>query len=176
MKFHFKHGNLLESRRDALVNTVNCVGVMGKGIALDFKNAYPEMFADYVRRCRREEVIPGRPYIYPAVPEAKQLGLELASESKPGSTGKIINFPTKLHWRSRSRLEDVKAGLEYLSENLEMWNVQSLAIPPLGCGNGGLDWCDVGPMIRKFAESVDIEVDIYVPNSIDPEMPFRFCE
>lgn len=115
-----KSGNLLASSAHALVNTVNCVGVMGKGIALAFKRKYPEMFDDYVRRCDRGEVRLGEPYVYDA-------GNRL-----------ILNFPTKDHWRAVSRLEDIVAGLEHLTKHYRAWGIRSLAVPPLGCGNGQL--------------------------------------
>lgn len=175
MTFRFRCGDLLGSDKDTLVNTVNCVGVMGKGIALDFKNRHPEMYRDYVQRCRRQEVHPGAPYIYPEPRSSEQLALDLSTSPQNASGPKIINFPTKQHWRGRSRLEYVAEGLQRLEADLTRWGVQSLAIPPLGCGNGGLDWCEVGPMIVDFAMSVVIPVDIYVPAGVDPLAPFGKC-
>src|SRR6266516_3463365 len=115
-------GDLLASKAQTLVNTVNCVGIMGKGIALAFKRRYPEMFKDYVRRCERGEVQLGRPYVYRA------------------DDHQILNFPTKQHWRAVSRLEDIIAGLEYLEAHYREWGLTSIAVPPLGCGNGQLEW------------------------------------
>lgn len=116
-------GDILQSKAQTLINTVNCVGVMGKGIALDFKNRFPDMFKDYVDRCKNEEVRPGVPYLYRSILPPQ-----------------IVNFPTKDHWKSVSRMEDIEAGLKYLLARYRDWEVTSLAIPPLGCGNGQLEW------------------------------------
>src|SRR4051794_5070539 len=112
----FVQGNLLNSRAQTLVNTVNCVGIMGKGIALAFKRRYPAMFTDYVKRCDAGVVKLGEPYLYRADDHL------------------IVNFPTKDHWRSVSRLDDIETGLRYLKEHLHEWGITSLAVPPLGCG------------------------------------------
>lgn len=120
-------GDLLKSNRHALVNTVNTVGVMGKGVALGFKRRYPAMYRDYVARCEHQEVKLGEPYVYRADDHV------------------IINFPTKQHWRSVSRLSDIVAGLVYLEQHYKGWKIRSLAVPPLGCGNGQLEWRVVGP-------------------------------
>src|SRR6266487_775348 len=106
-----KIGDILASKAQTLVNTVNCVGIMGKGIALAFKRRYPEMFKDYVRRCDRGEVQLGRPYVYRADDHL------------------ILNFPTKQHWRAVSRLKDIIAGLEYLEAHSREWGITSLAVP-----------------------------------------------
>ncbi|PKQ24937.1 MAG: Appr-1-p processing protein [Actinobacteria bacterium HGW-Actinobacteria-5] len=138
-------GNLLDSGRQTLVNTVNTVGVMGKGIALAFKKRYPRMFADYVERCERGEVELGRPYLYR---ETDHL---------------IVNFPTKSHWRSVSRLEDIVRGLEHLERHYREWGITSIAVPPLGCGNGQLEWEVVGPTLLRHLARLDIPVDLYAP-------------
>jgi uncharacterized protein YwgA/O-acetyl-ADP-ribose deacetylase (regulator of RNase III) len=138
-------GDLLASKAQTLVNTVNCVGVMGKGVALAFKRRYPDMFEDYVRRCRRSEVQLGRPYLYRA-------GDHL-----------IVNFPTKKHWRAVSRLEDIVAGLEYLESHYREWGIASLAVPPLGCGNGQLEWEVVGPTLHRHLSRLGIPVELYAP-------------
>jgi uncharacterized protein YwgA len=129
----------------ALVNTVNTVGIMGKGVALAFKKQYPAMFLDYVRRCDRHEVKLGQPYPYDA-------GDHL-----------IINFPTKRHWRSVSRLSDIVAGLEYLEDHYRDWKIRSLAVPPLGCGNGQLEWRVVGPVLLRHLRRLDVPVELYAP-------------
>lgn len=139
-------GNLLESNAQTLINTVNCVGVMGKGIALEFKNKFPEMFAEYAARCERKEVKPGIPYLYKSL-----------------FPPQIINFPTKDHWKSVSRIADIEQGLQHLLEHYKDWGVSSLSIPPLGCGNGQLEWRLVGPIIYKYAGKMDIPVEIYAP-------------
>lgn len=149
-----QYGDLLASNAQTLVNTVNCVGIMGKGIALAFKQRYPEMFSDYVRRCEREEVQLGRPYAYRAEDHL------------------IVNFPTKFHWRAVSRLEDIVAGLEHLEAHYREWGVTSLAVPPLGCGNGQLDWEVVGSTLYRHLSRLDIPVELYVPQGApaDPAM------
>lgn len=140
-------GDLFSSGAQTLVNTVNTEGVMGKGVALQFKNRYPQMFKDYVERCRRGEVRLGRPYLY------KQL-----------LTPWILNFPTKDHWRSLSRLSDITDGLEYLRTHYKEWGVTSLAVPPLGAGNGGLEWRVVGPTLYRALTMLDIPVELYAPH------------
>lgn len=145
-------GNLLDSSAQTHVNTVNCVGVMGKGIALDFKNRYPAMFKDYARRCQHNEVILGEPYLF------RQL-------LDPW----VVNFPTKDHWRSLSRIEDIEAGLKYLVDHADSWGITSLAIPPLGCGNGQLSWEDVGPVIASYMQRLDIPVEMYTPPGVPQE-------
>jgi uncharacterized protein YwgA/O-acetyl-ADP-ribose deacetylase (regulator of RNase III) len=139
-------GDLLKSNMHALVNTVNTVGVMGKGIALGFKRRYPAMYRDYVARCERHEVKLGNPYVYQADDHL------------------IVNFPTKQHWRSVSRLNDIVAGLEYLEHHYKDWNIKSLAVPPLGCGNGQLEWRVVGPVLLRHLRRLDIPVELYAPH------------
>lgn len=169
----FKSGDLLGSDLQTLVNTVNCVGVMGKGIALAFKHQYPAMYRDYEARCRREEVKPGVPYRYPELPRTNQLSLDTFSQTRADESEPVILiFPTKSHWRAKSKREYVVRGLESLRENHKRWEIQSLAIPALGCGNGGLDWRDVGPLMRDYLSDLDIPVDTYVPPGIDPAAPF----
>lgn len=141
-----KIGDLFESDAQTLVNTVNCIGVMGKGIALEFKNRFPDMFDDYVRRCRMKQVQLGRPYLY------KRL-------TQPW----ILNFPTKNDWRSVSRLSDIEEGLEYLEKNYQQWGITSLAVPPLGAGQGQLEWRVVGRTLYRRLARLDIPVELYAP-------------
>ncbi|MDZ4721202.1 MAG: macro domain-containing protein, partial [Roseiflexaceae bacterium] len=144
-------GNLLAASVEALVNTVNTVGVMGKGIALQFRQAFPENYAAYQAACRRKEVQPGRMLV---VPTNQLVGPRL-----------IINFPTKRHWKGKSRIEDIDAGLIDLVRVVHEHAIQSIAIPPLGCGNGGLDWQDVRPRIEAaFAALPDVRVLLYEPD------------
>ena len=153
-------GDILQSEAQTLINTVNCVGVMGKGIALEFKNRFPEMHEDYVERCRRAEVEPGVPYLYRGL-----------------FPPQIINFPTKDHWKSMSKISDIQNGLEYLLARYKEWGVRSLAIPPLGCGNGQLEWRAVGPLIYRFAKQMDIPVEMYAPYGTNPkELTVEFLE
>ncbi len=168
----FKTGNLLDSKMQSLVNTVNCVGVMGKGIALDFKNQYPAMFRDYAERCRKGEVVPGVPYCYPEQEDTEQLSLGFPDADKSDTKLLIVNFPTKKHWRGKSKLEFIEKGLSHLKSNYRLWGVQSIAIPPLGCGNGGLYWEEVGPLIYACAQDMEIPVEIYVPAHVDPCKPW----
>lgn len=143
-------GNLLEAKTEALVNTVNCVGIMGKGIALQFKQAYPDNYGQYVRACEAGEVQPGRMFI-------TRTGRMLPPFY-------IINFPTKRHWRGKSRLEDIEVGLLALGQEIERLGIRSIAVPPLGCGSGGLDWEDVRPRIEQaLAALPDVQVVVYQP-------------
>ncbi len=139
-------GNIFKSKCQTLVNTVNCVGVMGKGIALGFKERFPDMFEDYAKRCERGEVKLGKPYLY-----------------KRATIPWIINFPTKDHWRSVSKLEDIIRGLEFITERYEEWGIRSIAFPPLGSGLGQLNWDIVGPSLYKYLKKINIPVELYVP-------------
>jgi O-acetyl-ADP-ribose deacetylase (regulator of RNase III)/uncharacterized protein YwgA len=144
-------GDILQSKAQTLVNTVNCVGIMGKGIALEFKKRFPEMFEDYAERCERKEVKPGVPYLY-----------------KTLFPPQIINFPTKDHWKSVSRIDDIERGLQLLVAHYREWAVTSVAIPPLGCGNGQLEWKAVGPLIYRYTSHMDIPVELYAPYGTPP--------
>jgi len=139
-----KIGNIFESNAQTLVNTVNCVGVMGKGIAAEFKKRFPDMYNDYKNRCDNGLLRPGEPYIY-------------KSTIKPW----IINFPTKDHWRSVSKLKDIEKGVDIILDKYKEWDVTSLAVPPLGCGNGQLDWRDVGPLLYRKFQDIDIPVELF---------------
>ncbi len=142
------HGNLLQADVEALVNTVNTVGSMGKGIALQFKQAFPDNFTAYARAVKKSQVQPGRMFVY-------RTGLVTNPRF-------IINFPTKRHWRGRSRVADIESGLEALVEEIRRLGVRSIAIPPLGCGNGGLEWADVRPRIESaLAALSDVQVLLY---------------
>ena len=140
-------GNIFDSKAQTLINTVNCVGIMGKGIAAEFKERYPEMFKDYVARCDRDEVKPGVPYLFKESIFSPQ----------------IINFPTKSDWRAASRIQDIEKGLKMLTEKYKEWGIESIAIPPLGCGNGQLLWEAVGPLIYKYVSRWDIPIKMYAP-------------
>lgn len=146
----YKTGNILAEDAEALVNTVNCVGVMGRGIALQFKKAFPENYKSYAAACKRNEVQPGRMF----VSETRQLM----------NPRYIINFPTKRHWRGKSRMEDIDAGLVALVEEIRSRNIRSIAIPPLGSGLGGLDWSEVRPRIEAALQKFsDLKVVIFEP-------------
>ncbi|MGE5482576.1 MAG: macro domain-containing protein, partial [Bacteroidota bacterium] len=146
----YTQGDILKAEAEALVNTVNCVGVMGRGIALRFKQAFPANFKAYAAACQRGEVQPGRMFVF--------------------DTGKltlpryIINFPTKRHWRGKSRIEDIETGLAALVEEIRASKIHSIAIPPLGSGLGGLDWAEVRPRIeRALAALPEVEAIVFEP-------------
>ncbi len=148
----YKTGDILAERADALVNTVNCVGVMGRGIALQFKKAFPENFKAYAKACQRGEVEPGRMFVF----ETKELV----------GPRYIINFPTKRHWRGKSRMEDIEAGLDDLKRVVLEKDIRSIAIPPLGSGLGGLKWEEVRPRIEKTFQNLDdIHVILFEPTA-----------
>lgn len=144
-------GDILQADAEAIVNTVNCVGFMGRGIAAQFKRAYPENFRVYEAACKRGEVVPGRMLVY-----------EVPGSSRPRL---VINFPTKRHWRAKSRIEDIKVGLVALIDVIRQERIRSIAVPPLGCGHGGLRWTDVRPLIEHaFADVPDVRVLLYEPS------------
>jgi O-acetyl-ADP-ribose deacetylase (regulator of RNase III) len=144
-----QQGDILYADAEALVNTVNCVGIMGRGIALQFRKAFPNYKA-YKAACSRGELQPGKMFVF-----------DLNRFQHPRF---IINFPTKRHWRGKSRIEDIKAGLKDLVEEVRKLKIQSIAIPPLGCGLGGLDWEEVRPLIEQtFHELPEMCVLVYEP-------------
>ena len=146
----YKSGNILAEDAEALVNTVNCVGVMGRGIALQFKKAFPENFGAYETACKKGEVQPGRMFVF----ETNQL-------TNPRY---IINFPTKRHWRGKSSLSDIEAGLEALAHEIRSRSIQSVAVPPLGSGLGGLDWSEVHQRIdRALSMLQGVRIVVFEP-------------
>ncbi len=145
-----QHGDILRADAEALVNTVNCVGVMGRGIALQFKKAFPENFKAYKAVCDRKEMKPGMVLIH-----------DLNRLANPNY---IINFPTKRHWKGKSRMEDIDSGLIALANEVRGRDIQSIAIPPLGCGLGGLDWREVRLRIeRTFNKLPNVQILLYEP-------------
>jgi O-acetyl-ADP-ribose deacetylase (regulator of RNase III) len=150
MTVHIATGDLLEQRVDAIVNTVNTVGVMGKGIALQFKRKWPANFKAYEAACKRGQVVPGKMFVF-----------DNGGLVEPKF---IINFPTKRQWRHPSRLADIDAGLVDLIAQVKHLGICSIAIPPLGCGNGGLNWDEVRPRIEAaFAALPDVDVRLFAP-------------
>ncbi len=144
-------GNILAADAEALVNTVNCVGIMGRGIALQFKNVFPENFKSWLAACKRNEVMPG-----------KMFAFETGALTNPHY---IINFPTKRHWKGKSRMEDIDAGLVALADEIKARNIRSIAVPALGSGLGGLRWNDVRPRIEAaLRELSDVKVIIFEPD------------
>jgi len=145
------HGNILEADAEALVNTVNTVGVMGKGIALQFRQAFPENYAAYVVACKHKDVKPGHVMLF-----------DTGRFENPRF---ILNFPTKRHWKGKSRIEDIEAGLKDLVATVRKHAIRSIAIPPLGCGNGGLNWSDVRPIIEHaVCELAHVRVLLFGPD------------
>ncbi|WP_322906838.1 macro domain-containing protein [Paenibacillus campi] len=146
----YKQGNLLQADLEALINTVNCVGVMGKGIALQFKQTFPENFKQYEKACKLGKVVIGEMFV-----------VSLDSIVNPRY---IINFPTKAHWKEKSKLSYIESGLENLIKTIKKYEIKSIAVPPLGCGNGGLDWKVVQPLIESAANQLpDVHFVIYPP-------------
>ena len=146
----YTSGDILNADVEALVNTVNCVGVMGRGIALQFKNMFPENFKAYAAACSRDAVKPGSMFVF-----------ETGELTNPRY---IINFPTKRHWRGKSRMEDIEAGLIALREEISQRGIRSIAIPPLGSGLGGLDWSAVKPRIVAALSSLqNVDIRVYEP-------------
>ena len=148
----FTIGDMFSGEMKTLVNTVNCVGVMGKGIALEFKKRYPEMYSEYVSMCRSGDIKPGTPYYYEDI-----LGRS------------VLNFPTKDHWRSPSKLSYIIDGLKWFRDNYERVGITSIAFPPLGCGNGGLTWNVVGPIMYSYLHDLPIDIVVYAPYGTSPE-------
>jgi len=145
----FATGDILKAEAEALVNTVNCVGVMGRGIALQFKNKFPENFKAYVAACKKQEVLPGRMFVF--------------ATGKLASPQYIVNFPTKRHWKGKSRMADIESGLEDLVRVINDMGIRSIALPPLGSGLGGLDWNDVRQRIEGALTLPDVRVIVYEP-------------
>lgn len=157
----FRTGDILQTGAEAFVNTVNCVGIMGRGVALQFKNTFPANFKAYKAACERKEVQPGRMFVY-----------ETGSMIDPKY---IINFPTKRHWRGKSRIEDIEVGLDALAQEIRKRKIRSIAIPPLGSGLGGLDWREVRQRIEAILRSLDdVHVIVYEPHiASDQHIPTR---
>ncbi|ACI97922.1 conserved hypothetical protein [Rhodospirillum centenum SW] len=145
-------GDILRADAEAIVNTVNCVGIMGRGIALQFKNAFPANFKAYEAACKRDEVQPGKMFVF-----------DTGTFTNPKY---IINFPTKRHWRGKSRMDDIDSGLVALAEEVRQRSIRSIAIPPLGSGLGGLNWEDVRPRIEAALRDLpDLDVIVFEPNN-----------
>jgi len=151
-------GNIFDSKAQTLVNTVNCVGVMGAGVALEFKKRFPEYYEDYRKRCANRTVKLGFPYVY------TRLDLPW-----------IISFPTKDHWKSMTKLSDIVQGLEWIRKHYRAWGIESLAVPPLGSGHGQLEWRVVGPTLYRYLSQLEIPVELYAPYGIpDTELSPAF--
>ncbi len=138
-------GNLFDYKGDILINTVNCVGIMGKGIALEYKNRFPKMFQSYKKACKNNEVHPGKLHIWRT------------------NTEWIINFPTKRHWRNDSLYEDIGLGLKSLRKYLEDYGELTVLMPPLGCGNGNLKWNNVLTLIKDQLFDIKATIIVFKP-------------
>lgn len=145
---HYKQGNLFDDDAEAFVNAVNIVGVMGAGIARQFKQRYPEMFEQYEVDCEAGKVQLGKMHVFERAEENPRY---------------VINFPTLRHWKDLSKLSDIKDGLDDLVEVVQQHQIQSIAIPPLGCGVGGLKWDDVRKLIEQAFTDIDVHVHLYEP-------------
>lgn len=150
-------GNLLDAETEALVNTVNIVGVMGKGIALQFKENFPQNYKEYIAACKSKQLMPGKLLV------VKELTLE--------GEKIIINFPTKTEWFLKSKYEYIESGLKELINVIKEYNIKSIAIPPLGCGNGGLKWEKVKSLMENYLGNIEnVEIIIYEPNEAIKEL------
>ena len=136
--------SIFDTKLQAIVNTVNCDGVMGKGLALEFKRRYPDMFKEYKEKCLKGEIRPCSLHIY-------RVGKKV-----------IINFPTKDHWKNKSKMEYIEKGLLYLKNNCKAWRLKSIAFPQLGCELGGLDWSEVKVLMEEYLTEFDIPIEIYI--------------
>jgi len=146
----YKTGDILAADAEALVNTVNCVGIMGRGVALQFKRMFPQNFKVYEARCKRNKMQPGEVFVF-----------ETSEALRPRY---IINFPTKRHWRGKSRIEDIESGLASLAQEIRARNIQSIAIPPLGSGLGGLNWADVRARMQAALQGLDdVQITVFEP-------------
>lgn len=153
----FKKGDLLNADAEALVNTVNCVGIMGRGIALQFKKMFPRNFSAYAAACSANELEPGKMFVF--------------ATGEMTNPKYIINFPTKRHWRGSSKIDDIESGLKALEEELVSRNIKSVAIPPLGSGLGGLPWPAVKERIVNALEGLDdIEIIVFEPHADSDRM------
>lgn len=146
----FCRGDILNADAEALVNTVNCVGIMGRGIALQFRKAFPDNYNVYRAACEKKLVEPGKVLVF-----------DLNRLENPRF---IINFPTKRHWKGTSRLSDIESGLKALVSEIKRRGIRSIALPPLGCGLGGLQWSEVRPLIENAFQSLpDVRAFVYEP-------------
>lgn len=155
---HIPNSSIFDSKAQTLVNPVNCVGVMGKGLAKEFKARFPDMFLDYHIACVRGLVKLGEPYLSGEYWEKQH------SAYDGRAIKRIVNFPTKNDWRDQSYPSDIATGLDYLRSKIPEWGITSLALPALGCGNGGLLWSDVRDLIHASLGNLPFDVEVYLPH------------
>lgn len=165
MSVELVEGDMFESGAEALVNTVNCVGVMGKGLALEFKRRFPNMFRTYALACKCGEVRVGRMCVVDVHGESadRPHSPGLQDDWTPLFTNRVVNFPTKENWRNPSKLEYIESGLDDLRRCIVNMKFKSIAVPALGCQNGGLDWDVVRPLIEKKLDGLDCRILLYGP-------------
>lgn len=144
-------GDMFKSNMEVLVNPINCVGAMGRGIALAFKNKYPNMYLKYREACYQGKVVPGKLYYY--IQNGKV---------------KVLNFPTKNHWKNDSEISYIVSGLDYFVKYYKKLGVKSIAFPALGCGNGHLSWDTIGPLMYRKLKDLPIDIEIYAPFNTNP--------
>lgn len=149
MTIEFKQGSIFDSDADMLVNPVNCIGVMGKGLAKEFKRRYPNMYPQYKKRCDTDTLSPGHLHLWISRPS-------------------ILNFPTKYHWMDHSYIDVINKGLTLFSsdafvDGLKYFKIKKVAFPALGCGEGGLSWEDVLPLMLEKLHNLDLDIEIYPP-------------
>ncbi len=162
MTIEYKEGDILNAKTQVVVNTVNCEGFMGKGLALQFKKNFPEMFKDYKQKCAEGKVAIGELYLY-----------------KNSFRYWILNFPTKNHWRQSSKLDYIQKGLEEFKNRYQEWGIRSIAFPRLGCRLGGLDWAVVKPLMEKYLDELPglkVEIYSYKPTAIKKRTIKRSCK
>ena len=163
MPLRYTSGDMFSVPADAIVNTVNCVGVMGKGVALEFKHRWPQNFKAYKKLCDAKELAPGKMFIYDA-------GDMFAKQTHRY----LINFPTKLHWRAKSKLSYIEEGLDDFVTQVRHFKIKSVVMPPLGCGNGGLPWPEVRALLEQKLSDIDgVEFVVFVPNDYVHTPEFR---
>lgn len=161
MSIEYKNGNMFDEPTEAIVNTVNCVGVMGKGVALEFKNRWPENYRAYKELCDKNLLVTGQMFVFQNI-----------SMFDNGSHKYLINFPTKKHWRSKSKISYIEEGLDALILEITKLKIKSVSLPPLGCGNGGLEWSDVKTLIEaKLSNITNTKFVVFVPKEylVNPE-------
>lgn len=157
-------GNLFFSRMQTLTVPVNLQRVMGSGLALHTKNKFPDVYVAYQDACRSKRITATKPYLYKRESSLDEELADHGSEFRtPNAVKWFLLFATKRHWRENSRLEDIEGGLDWVRRNFQTQGIQSLAMPALGCGLGGLDWKDVGPVMCKYLHGIGIDVAIYLP-------------
>ena len=172
---YIEHGNILESPSEALVCPVNCVGIMGAGLAKQFREAYPQYYSEYAAACNRGRMSLGNVLVYSTnthIPKDLSHDAKIFRKDLPLSPSYILSFPTKNHWKEKSSLQHIEHGLYTLQEEILFWEIHSIAIPAIGCGLGGLPWNQVYPLIERTIKRIEqdkeysIHARIYPPEDV----------